>query len=107
MMSHPEYIAPCVEIIELLCIWNVVRSAIFINTFPGYSIQFPTTVRRTQFGSSCCCRALYVTLCPTGILLRAKEQKVFVPFLLLLTICLQVVQIILIFFLARGILFFF
>ena len=68
-----------------LYILNVVRSAIFVNNSPGYSIQFPLTVRRTRIGSSFDGFTLttireYVTVHPTGIFLRATKQIVFVPF---------------------------
>ena len=77
---------------------KVVRSAIFVVTFPGYSIIFPPAVSLTLMGSSFCGRMSstireYVTVHPTGILLRATKRIVFFPFLIFLEIRLPVFQI--------------
>ena len=100
------------EIADLIFILNVVRFAFFVVTFTGYSILFPSTVSRNRIGYSLCGLKLttireYVAVRPTGILLRATKRIVFVPFLLLLAIDLQVVQIILIVTFSRGVLFLF
>ena len=84
-MSHLEYLAHCVEITELICILNVVRSSVFGVTFTGYSIWFIATVIWTLIGSSLCVRISttiheYVTLRPTGILLCVTKLILFVPF---------------------------
>ena len=84
-MSRPSYLAPCVKITELICILDVVRSAVFVVTFPVCSIQFPPTVRRILigcyfFGLISTIISDYVTVCPTGILLPATKWIVFVPF---------------------------
>ena len=84
-MSHPAYLAPRVEVTELICILKVVRSAIFVVTFTIYSIIFPPTVSLTLMVSYFCGSTLttmceYVTVCPTGILVRALLKRVFVPF---------------------------
>ena len=97
-MSHPTYLVIRVEIMELICILNAVRSGIFVVNFPVYSIQFPPTVSFTIIESSLCGCTLtimceYVTVRPTGILLRAKKRIVFVPFSIFLSIFLQVIQI--------------
>ena len=73
------------EITGFICILNVVRSAVLIDTLPGYSMQFPLTVSQTRIISSfCCCMPTtmrkYVTAHPTDILLRATKLIVFVPF---------------------------
>ena len=78
-MSHPAYIAPRVEITELICILNVVRSSVFVVIFPGYSIQPPPTVSRSRTRSSFFDRTLttlcaYVTINTTGILLRTTKK---------------------------------
>ena len=85
-MSHPAYIAPYVEITVFICILKVVISAVFVVTFPGYSIQFPPAVSRTRIGSSLRGRTLttmceYLSVHPTGILFLVIKQIVFVPFL--------------------------
>ena len=77
-MSHMEYLSPCVEIKELICILNVVRSAVFVVIFSGYSIKFPPTVIHTQIEPSFCVHTSnkiheYVTVHPTVILLCAKK----------------------------------
>ena len=77
-MSHPGYLAPRMEITALMCILNVVRSDVFVITFPIYSIRVPPTMIRSRFVSYLCVRMLntmceYVTVCPTGILLRATK----------------------------------
>ena len=84
-MSHPEYPVPCVEIMELVCILNVVRSAVFVVIFPLYSILFPPKISRTQIGYSFYGRTLttmreYVTVRLNGIFLCATKRIVFVPF---------------------------
>ena len=112
MMSHPEYLAPRVEITELMCILKVMRSAVFVITFPGYSIRFPPTVSLTLIGSYFCGHMSnmmreYVNVRPTGILLRATKQILFVPFSLSLEICLKVVRIPLTIRSARVLLFLF
>ena len=76
---------PRVGITELMCILNVVISAIFVVTFLGYSIRIFPTVIRTRIRSYLCgCTSAimreYETLCPTGILLRTKKLIVSVPF---------------------------
>ena len=83
-MSHPEYFAPCVEITELICIFKVVRSEVFVVTLPWYPILFPPTTSLTQMVASFCgCTPTtmheYVTVRPTGILLleiKIKWQKI-------------------------------
>ena len=61
------------------------RSAVFLITFPVYTIQFPPTVSHTRIGFSLGGHTLtmmceYVTVRPTGIFLREKKEIVFVPF---------------------------
>ena len=84
-MYHPEYLALCAEITELICIFNMVRSAVFVINFPGYSIKFTPTVSCNQIGSNFCGRNSttmreYVTVRPTGIFLRAKKRILFINF---------------------------
>ena len=107
-MFHMAYLEPRVEITELIRILNVMRSDIFVDTFPRSSIWFPSTLRRNKNGSSFCGLMLntmhkYVTVRPTGILLRTTKWIVLLLFWLLLTVHLWVVQIHLIFCFARGI----
>ena len=83
-MSHPAYLAPRLEITELICILKVVRSAVFVVTFPVYSILFPPTVRCTPIGYFLCGRTStkmceYVTMLLTGIFLHATNWIVFIP----------------------------
>ena len=111
-MSHPEYLAPRAEITELICILKVVRYAVFVVIFPIYSIIFTPTLIRSLVVSSLCgltstITSEYVTLDPTGILLRAKKWIVFVPFLLFISIRLQVVQILMKICSNRGLVFIF
>ena len=73
-----------VEITEFICILNVVKSTVLVETFTVYSMQFPPTVRRTWIGSSFYGRTPtticeHVTMRPTGMLLRVKKRIVFVP----------------------------
>ena len=84
-MSHPAYFSPRVEITEFTCILKVVKSAVFVDTFPGYSVWFPPTLRRNHIGYYFCGCTLttmcdYVYVIPTGILLRLTKLMVFVPF---------------------------
>ena len=84
-MSHPEYLKPRLEITELICILNVVRSAVFVVTFTVYSIRFPPTVSRNLIGSYFCgCMANtmhdYVTMLTTGIYFCVTKPIVFVFF---------------------------
>ena len=100
------------EITELICILNVVISAAFAITFPGYSIIFPSAVRLTLIGSSLSdftstTMRDYVNMRPTGILLHATKRIVFVPFSIFLEIRLHVVHIPLTIRFSRGVLFIF
>ena len=84
-MYNPEYLGPCVGIIELTCILKVARYDVFVVTFPGYSIRSPLTVIHTQivyslYGCTSTTMCDYVIVRPTGILLRATKRIVFVPF---------------------------
>ena len=86
MVSHPAYLAPPVEIMELICILKLVRSAVFVVTFPEYSIQFNPTVSLTLigyslFGLTSTTIRDYVSVRPTGILLHATRRILFVPLL--------------------------
>ena len=110
-MSHKEHLAPYVEMTELIYILNMEISSVFVVTFPGYLIQPPPTVSLTQFGSYLYVHTLtsmceYVTVCPTGILLRATKGIVYVPFCNCTDNISVSVQIILTVRFARGILFF-
>ena len=69
----------------MICILNLVRSAVFFVTFPGYSIRFSLIVSCTIIGSSLCGRTLttmheYVTVHTAVILVRVKKRTVFVRF---------------------------
>ena len=84
-MSHMAYIAYRVEIMEFLCILKVVRSAVFVVTCTGNLIIFTPTVSYTMVGYSLCFSTSdtmceYVTMRPTGILLRATKRIALVPF---------------------------
>ena len=84
-MSHQAYIAPHVEIMELIYALNVVRSAVFVVNFHGYSIQFLPKVIRNRIGSYFCghmstTTCEYITVHTTCILLRATKRIDFVPF---------------------------
>ena len=84
-MYHPEYLAPRVEITELICILNVMRSSVFVVAFTGYPIRFAPTTSRNLIRSSFCGFTSntmfdYVTVRSTGILLRAIKRIVFFPF---------------------------
>ena len=84
-MSNSVYLVPHVKIMELICILNVLRYAVFVVTFPGCSIRFNPTVSCTSIGYSfCVCTSTamheYVTVRTTGILLCATKQIVSVPF---------------------------
>ena len=109
-MSHPAYLAPHVEITEFMGIFRVVRYAVFVVIFPGYSVRLPPAVSCTMIGYSFCgSKSIimrdYLTMHPTGIFLCATKRMVFIIFLLLMAICLQVVQIPLKIRYARGLLF--
>ena len=84
-MFNPKYLAPPVKVTELIRMLNVVISAIFVITFPGYSIIFPPTESSTQIGSSFCglmstTMCDYLTVRTTGIILRAKKLIVLLIF---------------------------
>ena len=84
-MTYLEYHVPCVDITELVCILNLVISTVFFVTIPGYSNRFPPILIPNQIRYSLCGRTSttmreYVTVHPTGILLRATKQISFVPF---------------------------
>ena len=75
---------PRVEITEFICILNMVKYAILVDTFLGYSMKFPPTVRRTQIGSYFCgCTSttmhVYRTVRPTVMLLHVTKRIMFVP----------------------------
>ena len=75
----------------------MLRSAVFVVTYSGYSIIFFLTVIRNIMGSSFCGLMLttmrvYVNVRPAGIMLRDTKRIVFVTFSLFLVIYLQVVQ---------------
>ena len=79
-MPHTLYLAPCVEITELICVLNVLSSAIFVITFTEYSVWFTPSMSLTQIGYSFCGRTLtmvrdYVTTSYTDILLRATKKN--------------------------------
>ena len=85
MISHMEYLSPCVETMGLVCILNVVRSTVFVVTFFLYPIQFTPTVRRTRIGYYFCgCTTTtmhyYVAVRPNGIFFHTKKLIVFIIF---------------------------
>ena len=62
----------------------MVRYAVFVVNFPGYSIQSPPTVSHTRTVSSLYVHTLntmheYVTVCSTNIFLLGAKRIVFVP----------------------------
>ena len=111
-MSHPAYLAPRLETTELICILKVVRSAVFVVNFPGYSTRFTPTVIRTLIGSLLCGLMStkmrdYVNVHITGILLSTKKENCLYLFSPFLEICLQVFYSILTIHSSRGLLFIF